>query len=774
MKELLRRTPLSLILAGGLALFANTLGNSFHYDDTHSIVDNPHLRTLTGIPNFFVDPGAFSVMPEARMYRPLLLTTYAINYTLGAYEVWGYHLVNLALHLANAWLVWLLGRRLVGRGAWLACLFFLCHPVVSEPVNYISSRSALLSTFFYLWGLWWVVRGAEEGANLKTKLWVLLCFAAGLASKEIAFTFPLAAALYLVLLAPRRTWSLLTGPAVLSVLYLLGTRAILGKAVGEPVRSLGSQWATQLKAAVFYGWTLIEPVRLSVEPQFSVAHGWGDGPVVLALLLLVSVGLVLVRGQSRLALFCVGWAALALLPSSLVPLNVLVNENRLYLPLAALALGLGELSRWLGRAWLLTLLPLVLLCLVRNQAWRDEISLWADAAAKGPLMARPRVNLGKAYLAAGQYDQAIAASRRALELNPELDRAHYNIGTAYLQQDRLEEATASYRRALEIRPDLIEAHNNLAYAYLLQGHSAEALAEYWQALSIQPHTSIYDNLGKAFLTLGQPDSAAAAFRESITLEPDSAEAYKGLIKALRDRPDEALTVIAEAQERWPQERAFWLLKGELMSGWGRENEAREAYAQAGEGEGEIQLHLGDEARRQGNWVQARAYYEQALRGGRESGLIYNALGECLDALGSNAEGLAAFRKAAQLEPELGVAYANIGKVNLRSGRAVEAVAALERAVVLEPKQANFWVLLGAAQAGAGKFQQALVTYQQVLKLQPGNAQVWCDQGTALILLGKGEEALVSYEHYLALNPPENTRTQKVRQQVEDLRRHLKR
>ena len=774
MKELLRRTPLVLILAGGLALFAHTLGHSFHYDDTHSIVDNPHLRTLTGIPNFFVDPGAFSVMPEARMYRPLLLTTYAINYALGGYEVWGYHLVNLALHLANAWLVWLLGYRLVGRGAWLACLFFLCHPVVSEPVNYISSRSALLATLFYLWGLWWVVRGAEEGANLKTKFWVLLCFAAGLASKEIAFTFPLAAALYLALLAPRRAWSLLTGPAVLSVLYLLGTRAIVGKAVGEPVRSLGSQWATQLKAAVFYGWTLIEPVRLSVEPQFSVAHGWGDGPVVLALLLLVSVGLVLVRGQSRLALFCVGWAALALLPSSLVPLNVLVNENRLYLPLAALALGLGELSRWLGRAWLLALLPLALLCLVRNQAWRDEISLWADAAAKGPLMARPHVNLGKAYLEAGQYPEAIAASRRALELNPELDRAHYNIGTAYLQQDRLEEAIASYQRALEIRPDLIEAHNNLANAYLEQGYSAEALDEYRRALEIQSHPSIYHNLGKAFLTLGQPDSAAAAFSQSLVLDPENAEAYKGLIKAYRAQPERALAALGEAQRRWPEERDFWLLKGEVLIEAGRENEAREAYAQAGQDESEVQLHLGDEARRQGNWVQAKGYYEQVLRGGQESGRIYNALGECLAAMDSGSAALNAFRKAAQIEPELGMAYANIGKVNLRSGRPVEAVAALERAVVLEPKQVGFWVLLGAAQARAGSFEQALVAYQQVLKLQPGNAQVWCDQGTALIRLGKGEEALASYEQFLKLQTTENALKEQVRQQVEDLRRHLKR
>ncbi|MBI2502390.1 MAG: tetratricopeptide repeat protein [Candidatus Latescibacteria bacterium] len=774
MKDLLQRTPLALIAAGGLALFANTLDNSFHYDDAHSIVDNPHLRSLTQIPRFFVDPGTFSAMPEARMYRPLLLTSYALNYALGGAEVWGYHLVNLILHLANVWLVWLLGRRLAGKGAWLACLLFLLHPVVSEPVNYISSRSALMATFFYLLGLWLVVRAGEEELRPRHLVWVGLCYAAGLASKEIAFTFPLAAGLYLCLLAPRRPWRLLTGPAVLSVVYLLWTRAIVGKAMGEPVRALGAQWATQLKGVVFYGWTLVAPVHLSVEPQFSVAKGWGEGAVVLASLLLVSAAVVLGKGSSRTALFCLGWSALALLPSALVPLNVLVNENRLYLPLAALALGLGGMSRWLGRTWLLALLPLALLCFLRNQAWQDELSLWTDAVRKGPLMARPYVNLGKAYLEAGQYPEAIAASRRALELNPELDRAHYNIGTAYLHQDHLEEAIASYRRALEIRPELIEAHNNLGNAYLEQGRSAEALAEYRQALAIQPHPSIYHNLGKAFLNMGQADSAAAAFVQSLALDPENPEAHKGLAKAYRSRPQEALALLQEALRRWPQERAFWLLRGDILLGLGQEQEAREAYQQAGQDEAEVQLHLGDEARRQGNWTQAKTYYEQALQGGKQSGRIYNAIGECLAALGNSPEALEAFRKAAQLEPQLGVAYANIGKVNLKYDRLLEAVAALEKAVELEPKQVSFWELLGGAYARAGKYLQAVGAYQQVLRLQPENAQAWCDQATALLRLGKGEEALAAYERFLHLQPAENPLRQQVQQQVEALRRQLHR
>lgn len=775
MIDLLRRTPLGLILLGGLLVFANTFDNSFHYDDGHSIVDNPHLRSLANIPGFFVDPGAFSVMPEARMYRPLLLLTLALNWALGGSSVWGYHLVNLALHLANAWLVWLLGSRLAGRGAWLAALLFLLHPVVSEPVNYISSRSALLATFFYLLAMWWLCRAAAGEGGRAAQVWTALCFAGALASKEIAFTFPLAGALYLYLLAPRPDWRLLRWPAALAVGYLLGTRAIVGKAVGAPVRDLGLQWATQVKAGVFYLWTLVMPVHLSVEPQFLVARGWVDAPVVLAGMVGLSAALVLLRAGGRVGLFGVGWAVLALAPAALVPLNVLVNENRLYLPLAGLVLALAGLHPFLParRRWLLALVPLVPLCLARNAAWQDELTLWADAVAKGPAMPRAHVNLGKAYLEAGRYQESIAASRRALAVDPNLDRAHYNIGRAYQALDEQEEAVASYRRAVEIQPDLIEARNNLGNALLLLGHTEEALAEYRQALAVYPHAQVWHNLGKAHLNLANLDSAAAAFGQAIRMDPENPEPYRGLIKAYRNQPEQAMGVVETALARWPEERDFWRLKGEVLASQGKEAEARQAFSQAGEGEAELGLRQGDAARKQGRWAEALGYYEQSLRAGRESGRIHNARGDCLLELGQLPEALAAYRLAAQLEPKLAVAYAGIGKANLRAGRPLEAVAALEKAVDLEPRQASFWSLLGLAQATAGKFEAAAGAYRQVVQLQPGNAQAWRDQGTALLRLGRAAEGLASYERYLALDPPEDRYSQQVRQQVEELRRQLK-
>ena len=100
-----RGWALGLVLVCALLSYHNVLWHSFHYDDEHSILENPHVRSLANVPRFFVDPGAFSGMPEARMYRPLLLATYAANYALGGYAPMGWHAVNLLLHLVNAGLL---------------------------------------------------------------------------------------------------------------------------------------------------------------------------------------------------------------------------------------------------------------------------------------------------------------------------------------------------------------------------------------------------------------------------------------------------------------------------------------------------------------------------------------------------------------------------------------------------------------------------------------------------------------------------------------------
>ena len=138
------------LFVGTAALFAPTLDHGFVYDDSHSIVDNVRLRDWQQIPTYFVDPAAFSVMPQAQMYRPILLTTYAVNFALDGPS--GFHLVNVLLHAGAAVLLWyLLGSLGFSRSVALgSAVLFAVHPLTTEPVNYISSRSSSLSALWLL------------------------------------------------------------------------------------------------------------------------------------------------------------------------------------------------------------------------------------------------------------------------------------------------------------------------------------------------------------------------------------------------------------------------------------------------------------------------------------------------------------------------------------------------------------------------------------------------------------------------------------------------
>jgi len=707
-----RGAALVLICICGLAVFHNSFDNSFHYDDEHSIVENPHIRSLENLPRFFVDPGMFSGLPEARMYRPLVLSSYALNFAIGGYRVGGYHLANLVLHLINAWLVWELGRRLLGggKGALLAALLFVAQPLASEPVNYISSRSSLLAGLFYLLALLFLV-GLGDGRRGFGK-WMGMggSYLAGLCSKGIAFTFPLVGWFYLRLVARRQVGRILIVPLVLSGLYLLGTRSIVGPALRQPVRAYGVHLATQLKGMVFYIWKGIVPVQLSVEPQFRVAQGWADGPVLLAGGLLASLLWIGFRGRKRegLLVFCGAWFLFSLLPAALVPLHVLVNEHRLYLSMAGATLGIagmvGRGNRSVHSIWMGILLILGIQCAQQNRVWSSEETLWANAVARGPQMARPHVNLGKAYLEKGDHPRAIAASEKGLEIDPHQARAHYNIGTAHLQLGDGELAIAHYRRALEIRPGLVEARNNLGNAFQEQGRYEEAVQAYREALAVQIHPSFYHNLGSAFLEWDRPDSARVYFGKGLELDPDMRESYRGLADACLEENllQTALQVLQEGRGRWPDDVLLAQMLGDVHAARGMEEAAIRAYRQSGKSDVEIWLQLGQRATRRSDWEKARGYYQRALLIDEGDGRVHNGLGEVKFADGDMGAALQAFRQALRLNPELASAYANIGRVFLKHGRGLEAVAALEKAAALVPEDDVVRELLEKAHRLAGK------------------------------------------------------------------------
>jgi tetratricopeptide (TPR) repeat protein len=771
----------ALIALAGALTFANSLDNGFHYDDEHSILKNPHIRSLRHIPTFFIDPSMFSGLEDVGMYRPVLLCSYAFNYALGGYQTWGYHLINMLLHIANGVLVWVVGRRLMptGLGALAAGLLFVCHPLACEPVNYISSRSSLLVTLFYLLGIWAYARSVAAGSTRQA--WAAVgWYISALGAKATGITLPGLAWLW-----PDSSrgqpakwiYGLLAGVAGL---YTWSVWALADKAFGAPVRSFYIQTATQIKAVTFYIMKTAMPIGLSVEPQFRQADGLGETPVVLAGAWALSLVLVGWRLRRQCPVWVYGglWWGITLLPVLLVPLNVLVNEHRLYLPLVGWVWGIAYLCNQVRSlksvgVWVMVG-SLAVLAAQRNKVWEDEEALWRDAVEKGSLMARPHVNLAKAYLENERYDEAIVAAKNALAIDPGLVRAHYNLATAYLHKHRLEEAEAYYRRALEIQPGLVEAHINLGNVYLENGRWRAAVAAYNKALAKQPQAQIYHNIATAYLSGGQTDSAVVTYKRALTLGERDPETYKGLAKSLHTAGDfeAALMIAVEARDWWPDAPVFGLMAGDLYAALGREEAALAAYRDSGRDTNASKRLLAQAALERGDWLRASLHFRDILKKDREDIEALCGLARVLTEQGQQAEALGMLREAAHLAPENAPVYAQLGQTYSRAKRPLEAqaawrallaqayeqggspdaaVSAYEKAIALDPAAAAAYLNLGLLVQGQGDLRQAERLFNATIERAPHSVKAWYNLGTLYLEQERYAEALAMFSEALALD-----------------------
>lgn len=435
------RLPAALLCAAVLAAYFNAFAGSFQFDDYNVIVHNPAVHSI----------GAwFDSMPGI---RPLLKLSYTLNWIAGP-GTFGFHLVNVTVHAANAVLVYLLLQALRRPHAagdlvpFLAALMFALHPVQTEAVTYICGRSTSLMALFYLGALLAYVRAADAASPRGMGAVSLLLFGCALLTKEAAATLPLA--LWLVDALDRRREPGLHAAFARHRGYWLVLAIGLATAAASPTyrqllmtslsaRGIADNLLSQVNAVWYLAGQLLFPWRLNADPDLPLLTRWSPLLVAqaAALAALLWFGF---RGLRRRAWagFAVLWFFLHLLPTnSVLPRLDIANDRQLYLAsigafmvaaLALQALIAGARRRWLVNAVVgALLLGLGYTTIQRNQTYGSGIAFWQDAAAKSPGKARVFNNLGFAYQQDGRLDEAEAAYRRALELDPAHVRAYWNL-----------------------------------------------------------------------------------------------------------------------------------------------------------------------------------------------------------------------------------------------------------------------------------------------------------------------------------------------------------
>jgi len=192
----------ALLVVAICIAYANSFQNAFQFDDFHTIIDNPAIRSLRNVPRFFTDATTFSVLPTNRTYRPVVSTSLAMDYWLGrGYTPFWFHASTFVLFLVLVWLLFELYRLILDKvrpaaiNEWLALFgaaWFGLHPAMAETINYVIQRGDLYCTLGCVAALYVFARYPEKR---RTGLY-LLPFALAMLSKPPAAVFPLLLALY--------------------------------------------------------------------------------------------------------------------------------------------------------------------------------------------------------------------------------------------------------------------------------------------------------------------------------------------------------------------------------------------------------------------------------------------------------------------------------------------------------------------------------------------------------------------------------------------------
>ena len=757
-------------------IYSNTLENPFIFDDDFNIQNNSHIRLLRLTFGGLKRAGFES--PSSN--RPVSNISFALNYYFHQYNLFGYHLVNILIHITTGIFLYLfikISLKIYPLNfldqplKWIpffAALIWLVHPLQTQAVTYIVQRMSSLAAMFYVLSFLLYAKARLEG-----KRWVKVMFFAGcttsgilaIGSKETSVTLPFFIFLYewYFLQDLDRAWlkrHLFHFAAALIFIFFVSF-LFLG---GHPIATILSGYATrdftliqrvltEFRVVIFYVSLILfpHPSRMNLDHDFSISFSLIDPVSTLFSMILLAgaIGLaVYLAKKDRLISFCILWfLGNLLIESSIIGLEI-AFEHRTYLPSMFVNLLLVILFyRYVRREWL----RVVILCLLvgvfsvwtytRNSVWQSGVSLWRDCVEKSPHKARSHLNFGNALVDQGLIDDAITHYIEALHIRPGYGKAHDNLGVALESQGRIGEAINHYLEALSIKPDNERAHNNLGNALVKQGEIDEAINHYLTALRIKPeYEKAHYNLGNILVQQGRIDEAIDHYLEALRIAPDNEKTHNNLGNALerQGRTDEAIGHYLKVLRINPDNEKVHYNLGVALEKQGRTDAAIDHYLKALRIKPEYEkahYKLGAALAKRGRTDEAIDHYIKALRLKPANARAHNNLGVALEKRGQVDEAIDHYLKALRLKPDFEEAHNNLGLALERQDRIDEAIDHYLTALRLKPDFEEAHNNLGVALFRKGNIEGAIEHFQKALRLNPKSVHVKNNLNRALGFVG---------------------------------------
>ncbi|MFH0913635.1 MAG: tetratricopeptide repeat protein [Candidatus Omnitrophota bacterium] len=491
-----------ILVAACFLIYANSLNNAFVSDDIPAIVKNPLISSPL---RFWLDPNAFSC---------------SLNYLMGQYNPFIYHLTNIILHSLNAILVFFFLRLFFQTQAafWGTCLFAV-HPIHTEAATWVSGRPYIILSLFIL-GAYFLYQKAsgfpsnepankKNGESFRSPYYIisLLVFTYFIIQHiSFYFLFPFFLILSDVTFGKwRKNWKLWLPYLGIVILRLIVARVEVMTRVTAVAKEIGTgiTWTNPFFNLVYsffsHAGLVLWPDKLTLYHEPAIISSFAL-KIGIAVLLLLLCSLPFIFRRTKEIFFAIVLFILFLAPTySPVMVSWLVAERYVYFPSVALSIMLSfSYEKYLApivnikkRNFFIGLLIFIISgyavrTVIRNEDWKSPERFWRQTVLVSPDSPRSHNNMGDVYSQEGNVQGAIKEFTKAIEIKPDYADAYHNLATTYYSQGNVKEAIKLYEQGVSLNPELFESHFNLGVIYLDAGRVDLAVKELQEALRLRP------------------------------------------------------------------------------------------------------------------------------------------------------------------------------------------------------------------------------------------------------------------------------------------------
>jgi len=472
------------------------LDDSIFIRDFHAY--NENLQNL--ITSF--QRGLFDAVKDP-YYRPLFLDSMILNNLVGGnvQNLTSYHVINVLFHILSVILLYKLFRKLEVKElhAFILCLLFTVHPVLSQAVAWIPGRNDTLLAIFTFSFLLYSINYSATGKIKNLALSALFLLLAYFTKETAVFAAPVAFVLLVFVLQKKWNTRLnLIQYAIWAGCFLLWflVRASATIQTNITPTQIARDFIPRLPLIIQYIGKVFIPVNLSVFPiQQDTVYYYG----IISVVLLALAAYLYKRRNLRIIFSGIGVFLLFLLPVLFVPnnLNEQSFEHRLYLPIVGILLVLPQtilLNNKLKDKQLLAC-GIAVACIFsfinfrHQESFADTLSFWTEAAETSPHSAYATMMLAARE---DDHQRSYQLFRKAYQLNPKEKYLNYYYGVMLQKQDSVLQSE-KYLLAEKNTSDYYECDFYLARVALVK-KDFNGAANYLQTyLKRDPHNEIANN-----------------------------------------------------------------------------------------------------------------------------------------------------------------------------------------------------------------------------------------------------------------------------------------